>query len=284
MLKKLFFVCITSICAVTSVSAQINYSTVLNGEFGIGVGAAHYFGDLNNTMTVDRPKMAASIFFRKNFGNYIALRAEGTFAQLGYSDIHSKNEFQQIRNLSFNANIFEFSVAGDFNFFRFIPGTKDYNFTPYVTLGLGAMSYNPYAYLNNEKYFLRDLGTEGQNSDLYPDRKPYGSMAMTIPFGVGIKYNVTPGMNVFFELKHRFTSTDYLDDVSLTYAGEDAFPLLPNGEFSPAFLLQDRSYEVKGANVGVAGMQRGISKAKDMFITAQIGVTFNITSYRCPTP
>jgi hypothetical protein len=38
------------------------------------------------------------------------------------------------------------------------------------------------------------------------------------------------------------TNTDYLDDVSGLYA-PDAFPPLPDGSPSPAFLLQDRSYE-----------------------------------------
>ena len=86
------------------------------------VGAGHYFGDLNTKAHLNRPKIAASILFRKQFGNYIALRVQGTYASLGYSDIYSDNEVQKIRNLSFNTNIFELALMGDFNFFRFVPG------------------------------------------------------------------------------------------------------------------------------------------------------------------
>lgn len=268
-----------------SAQAQFDQSTVLNGEFGVSVGAAHYFGDLNTRAGLNRPKLAASLLFRKQFGSYIAVRVQGTFAQLGYSDIYSKNEVQKTRNLSFNTNIFELGVLGDFNFFRFIPGQKGYTFTPYVSLGAGFFTYDPYAYLNNEKFYLRPLGTEGQGSTDYPGHKPYGTMTYSIPLGVGVKYNIAPKINLTFEVMHRFTGTDYLDDVSTTYVGEDNsnFTPLPNGDPSPAFLLQDRSNEVTTVPIGIAGRQRGNSSRKDQFITAQIGITFNLTSYRCPT-
>src|SRR5687767_8730329 len=162
-------------------------AVVQEGEFGIGVGAGHYFGDLNTRAHVNRPKIAATAFFRKNFGNYIAVRVGASFARLGYSDIYNDhNEYMQRRNLSFNSNVWELALQGDFNFFRFMPGEPGYDFTPYITLGVGVFSYDPFAYLRGEKIFLRPIGTEGQG--LLPDRKQYSSMGISIPFGAGIKY------------------------------------------------------------------------------------------------
>lgn len=267
-----FFFCITA-----GVFAQ-DYSTVQQGEVGISFGAAHYFGDLNNRGDVSRPKPTVGVFFRKQFGNYIGVRLAGRFAQLGYSDQYSKNEFQKLRNLSFNTNIFEVALQGDFNFFKFIPGDGVHNFTPYVTLGVGFFTYDPYAYLNDEKYYLRPLGTEGQN---VPElgKKPYGNSTYSIPFGAGIKYALTDKFNISVEAAHRFTGTDYLDDVSGTYAGIENFELN-----SPAALLQDRSYEIDKANIlGVKGRQRGFAKQKDQFLILEVGISFNISSYRCPT-
>lgn len=256
---------------------------VQEGEFGIGVGAGHYFGDLNTRARLNRPKIAAGIFFRKNFGNYIAARVDADFAQLGYSDIYNtQNEFEHERNLSFNTNVWELSLRGDFNFFRFLPGDPDFSFTPYITLGVGVFSYDPYAYLNGQKYFLRPLGTEGQGSSLYPDRKPYGSMAVSIPVGVGVKYAINYRFNVGLEVTHRFTTTDYLDDVSKTYVDPAVFPPLPGGIPSPAFLLHDRSYEY-GTPIGIKGRQRGIDTNKDQFVTAMIYFSFNLQSYKCPS-
>lgn len=257
-------------------------ATVYEGEFGITLGAAHYFGDLNNSTALNRPKMAVGAFFRKQFGGYIGVRVGAHFAQLGYSDIHSDNEFQRRRNLSFNTNIFELALQGDFNFFRFEPGNPDYAFTPYVTLGVGLFNFDPYAYLDGQKHFLRPLGTEGQGSSLYPERQAYSNVAICFPIGMGIKYNLRNNINLSFEISHRFTGTDYLDDVSTTYAGPDAFPAQPNGQPSIAFLLQDRSYET-GTPIGEAGRQRGFSSQRDRFIFAEVGLSIAITSYRCPT-
>ncbi len=256
---------------------------VQEGEFGIGLGATHYFGDLNTRARLNRPKMAATVFFRKNFSNYISARLGASFARIGYSDIYnSDNEYMYRRNLSFNSNVWELALQGDFNFFRFMPGEPGFNFTPYITLGVGAFSHDPFAYLGQEKIFLRPLGTEGQGSTQYPDRKQYSTMGISIPFGAGIKYSINERFNIGIEVLHRYTNTDYLDDVSKTYVSSSVFP--PNADNSPsqAFLLSDRSYEV-GEPIGIPGRQRGNSKQKDQFLTAMIHFTFNLQSYKCPT-
>lgn len=276
-MKKLLIVLFISMPV--ALLAQTGYEQ--EGEFGASIGAAHYFGDLNTRAGLNRPKLAAGLFFRKNFGNYVALRVGANFAQLGYSDVYSENEVQKRRNLSFNANVWEVALQGDFNFYRFMPGEPDFRFTPYTTLGVGVFNYDPYAYLGKEKHFLRPLGTEGQGDTSYPDRKPYSSMAVSIPFGVGVKYAVNERINVGFEVVHRFTNTDYLDDVSTTYADPAIFPPNPDGSPSPAFLLQDRSYET-GQPIGSKGVQRGNSKQKDQFATAVFFLSFNLQSYKCP--
>ena len=258
-------------------------SVVQEGEFGFNIGAGHYFGDLNTRAKINRPKLAAGMFFRKNFGNYIAMRLAANFAQLGYSDTYNThNEVMRRRNLSFNTNVWELGLQGDFNFFRFMPGEPDFSFTPYLTLGVSAFSYDPYAYLKDEKYNLRELGTEGQGSAEYPDRKPYGTMALAIPFGMGVKYAVNDRINIGFEIVHRFTKTDYLDDVSRTYASATSFPPNPDGSPSVAFLLQDRSYDT-GTPIGGKGIQRGNSQNKDQFATAVFTISLNLQSYKCPS-
>lgn len=269
----LFFIFIT-----LGASAQQNYEYVQKGEFGITIGAAHYFGDLNTRAAINRPKPALGAFFRKQFGNYVGLRISAHYAQVGYSDTYSKNDYQKTRNLSFNSNIWELALQGDFNFFKFIPTDPDYAFTPYITLGVGVFTYDPYAFLNGKKEFLRPLGTEGQLIG-YNGRKPYNTLAVCIPLGVGVKYNISEKINISFEVAHRFTTTDYLDDVSTTFIGANKF-----ASQSTAGLLQDRSYEIDPSNViGVEGRQRGWSKQKDQYIIAEIGFTYNLSSYKCPT-
>ncbi len=287
MFKKLLFI-LCLLLTTASLRAQLYESFVQEGEFGLAVGTAQYFGDLNTRAAINTPKLSAGAFFRKQISNYIGVKVAANYARLGYSDVYAKNETQKRRNLSFNTNIWEFAVSGDFNFFKFMPGVEGYNYTPYVSLGVGVFSYDPFAYLDGKKYFLRPLGTEGQGSAAYPNRKQYGTMALCIPLSFGFKYSINESTNVFAEIGYRFTNTDYIDDVSTTYAGQEAFIIpstgtvnLPDGSVNPAYLLQDRSYEY-GSAIGVKDRQRGNSSQKDGYAIFQVGVSFNITSYRCP--
>ena len=270
-------------------NAQSYFGEQRQGEFGLAVGAAQYFGDLNTRANINRPKFSAGAFYLKQFNDYIGLKLGVNYAFLGYSDIYSKNETQRRRNLSFNTNVWEVALSGQFNFFHYMPGVEGYNFTPYVSIGIGAFSYDPYAYLQGVKYYLRPLGTEGQNSSLYPDKKPYGTVAACFPLAVGFKFGINENINAFAEVGYRFTTTDYLDDVSGTYVGDQPFYYAGtnsvvgvDGTVNPAYLLSDRSYET-GDRIGIKGRQRGNSQQNDAYAIAQVGVSFNLTSYKCPT-
>ncbi|MCW3462118.1 type IX secretion system protein PorG [Chitinophaga nivalis] len=250
------------------------------GELGFSVGAAQYFGDLNTRGALNTLKPAVGIYYRKYMNDYVGIRAHGRFMQLGYSDTYNKNEFQKRRNLSFNTNLWELALQGDFSFFRFEPGSLDYRFSPYLTGGASIFTFNPYTYLDGQKYYLQPMRTEGQGTALYPERKPYGKVAYAWVIGGGFKYNLSKTMNIGLEALYRFTQTDYLDDVSTTYAGIAAFPPLPNGQPTVAARLQDRS-GATGTPLGVAGRQRGNSRDKDQYITIELTISFLFTAYRC---
>ncbi len=275
-MKKLFVILV--IAFTFNLNANAQNEIIQEGEYGLTVGVAHYFGDLNNRSAINRPKIALGAFFRKQYGNYTSLRLTAHYAQLGYSDKYSENDYQRRRNLSFNTNIFELALRGDFNFFKFIPTDPLHSFTPYATIGVGVFGYDPYAYYKGEKVYLRPLNTEGET--FYQGRKAYGTMAICIPIGFGVKYAVTDKVNISFEISHRFTTTDYIDDVSKTYVGIDKFS--SSGTSSIAAVLQDRSFET-GAPIGIEGRQRGFSKQKDQYAIAEFGISFNIMSYRCPS-
>jgi hypothetical protein len=260
--------------------ARAQYESFIHtGEIGISLGGASYFGDLNTNGDVTHSKLAFGAFYRKQFGDYVALRLGGQYARVGYSDIYSKNDYQHTRNLSFNSDIWEGTLQGDFNFFRFNPVDPYYRFTPYLTFGVGAFHYDPYAYLNGQKYYLRPLHTEGEG--VIPGRKEYSTIAICFPVGMGVKLALNENINLGLEVLYRFTTTDYLDDVSTTYAGAAAFPPQVNGQPSAAYLLQDRSY-VYGTPIGIAGRQRGYSGQKDSYATASLTLSFNLDAYRCP--
>ncbi|HRP89942.1 MAG TPA: DUF6089 family protein [Edaphocola sp.] len=250
-------------------------------EYGIMAGAAQYFGDLNPEYGFKTVRPATGVFYRYYFNPYISTRVNLGYVQLAGKDSDFNNPFQKIRNLSFKNNIIEASVLGEFNFFYFMTGDKYRRLTPYMVFGLGAIYSDPFVDYNGRKEYLRPLHTEGQNLSAFKDRK-YNKINMIMPFGAGVKYWLRPGINFGLELVHRFAFTDYLDDVSQTYVGEQHF-LLPNGMATKASILQDRSTPVNGNKFGIAGRQRGDNATIDQYLMIQFGVSFQLKSYHCPS-
>ncbi len=253
------------------------YST---SEYGVSLGASQYFGDLNDNYGINTITPAIGGFVRYHLNPYISLKGVANLTRVGYDDKFSGNDYNKRRNLNFKSNILEACVQAEFNFFRFFTGEHGNRWTPYLTGGVGVFYYNPYTELNGRNYDLRPLGTEGQNAG-FSDRK-YGKFSMCFPIGVGVKYWLTPGINLGVELADRLTLTDYIDDVSNTYVGADLFPTDPQNP-NPAFILQDRSILIDGSEpLGRAGKQRGNSSTKDQYMMLLIHLSFQLKVYKCP--
>ncbi len=278
MMKRILIAAL-ALAGSTMAKAQLAYNS---WEFGISAGASQYFGDLNPELRVNYINGAGGITAKYNFSHYIGLRGSLHYTKLGAQDSKSSNAYEKKRNLSFYSNIIEGAVQAEFNFFRFATGDKEHRWTPYLTGGIGIFSYNPYTFLDGKKYDLRELGTEGQNFAGYSDRK-YKNTAVCFPIGAGFKYWLRPGLNLGFEISHRLTRTDYIDDVSHTFIGRDKFN--PNGsdKDKAAYLLQDRSYEVSDKLLGTPGKQRGNSNSYDQYLMMEFTLTWTLKSYVCPS-
>lgn len=250
-------------------------------EYGVMAGGSQYFGDLNDKYGFGFIRPAAGVFLRQHLNPYISVRANAVYTRVGYDDKLSSNPYNRMRNLNFRSNIVEGSVQAEFNFFRFATGEEGHRFTPYLTGGIGVFYYNPYTFYNGSKYYLRNIGTEGQKAG-YDDRK-YGTTAVCFPIGAGVKYWMRPGVNLGFEIANRLTTADYIDDVSTTYVGSGVFPTDPQYP-NPAYVLQDRSVELDPAQpLGRTGKQRGNASTKDQYLTFMITLSFQFKVYRCPS-
>ncbi len=278
--KKIYLLLIVM---ATIVSTRcVSQNIYKQGEYGFGVGSATYFGDLNQGKTLGSSKYAVSAFLKHNYNPYIAVKLGFSHALLNGNDKLSKNSFNKTRNLDFTSMVWAVDFQTEFNFLNYSLGDFENRFSPYISLGIGAFHYNPYAFYKNQKYYLRPIGTEGQNFPQYADRK-YSSIALSVPVGIGIKYWMSKGLTAFAEITNKFTSTDYLDDVSTTYIGTENWasgtPLVPFDE--PAYNLQDRSVS-QGTPIGIKGRQRGIGSTNDQYITAVIGLSIRFQEYVCP--
>jgi hypothetical protein len=277
-MKKLFGLLLLLFPLVSD--AQIFYR---RSEFGMGLGSATYFGDLNTQLGIQNTLYSGSFFYKFNFTPYIAMKLGTTYTKLSGDDKLSANIYEQTRNLNFKSDLGEACVMFDFHFFKYKIHDYDHRITPYVTLGLGIFWHNPYTTYNEKRFNLRPLGTEGQGYPQYADRR-YKKYAFSLPIGAGVKIWVKRGITMNLEVINRSTTTDYIDDVSTTYVGVDKFTdPVPTPYPSVSSVLQDRSVEISDTRFGIPGKQRGVSTTKDQFLTAQIGFSFRLPTYKCPS-
>lgn len=245
-------------------------------EVGFFFGTSYYLGDLNPMAHFAMSRIGVGGLYRYNINQNVSLRVNAYWANVEGND--AVMQYNTNRNLQFRSNIVELSVQGEVNFLYFTPGDMDTPSTPYIFGGAGVFRFNPQAEINGQWFNLKQLNTEGQGSELYPDRKPYSLTSLNILFGIGYKFNITRQFAGAFEWGLRRTGTDYLDDVSTSYPDESVF-----NNNTIALELYDRSLENRGSN---AGFQRGNPNTNDWYSFAGIVLTIRIKDFskeRCPT-
>ncbi len=244
-----------------------------NWHVNIFGGFSNYSGDLQNKpFTLDQSFFAFGASAQYDLTPHFSLLSGFNIGHIGAADRFNKPELQ-IRNLSFQTQIFEWNVMAEYN----LLDLSEKRFTPYVFAGLAIFHFDPYAIdtLGN-KIFLRPLSTEGEGLSAYPDRKPYSSCsARAIPFGGGIKLRVTNNVTIAYEISFRKLFTDYLDDVSSTYV-DQATLLAARG--AKAVEMAYRGGEIKGGSTAypAGGTQRGGVKQQDLYYFTGIRISIGI--------
>lgn len=238
-------------------------------------GTANYNGDLQSKpITFQQAKYSVGLWASYDISPYIMLRGGLHFAKVSAEDRFQTNPQNQLRNLSFQTNIFELHGGAEYHFL----GMTDRVFSPYVFGALAAFHYNPYAFdRNGDKVFLKPLSTEGQGLAGYPDRQPYSLTQFTVPLGVGVRMVLTDRIDVGVEFGYRKTFTDYMDDVSRSYV-DQAVLLASRGP--KAVEMAFRTPELAGHNTDpypVDLEKRGGSEYKDNYYFLGLTLTYRIT-------
>lgn len=248
-------------------------------ELGAAGGATLYHGDLAPDFSMQAPGMAINAFARRNLDSRVSLRMGLAFGTISANDANSTNAWQKARNLSFQSEIFEGSVALEFNFLPYHhnsrkrgPGT----FTPYMVLGAGVFRFAPRARYQDGFYPLQPLGTEGQEPG-----SEYNLIQGNIIIGGGFKIDIGDYVSLNIEGATRILFTDYLDDVSGTYANKRVIAGNRGSLGTVAAALSDRSGEI-GQNMGIEGRQRGDANTNDGYTMFSVGIHYTIYTLRCP--
>lgn len=274
MFRRRFF--LFALLAFLAFGAQAQ-SLLSRWDLGISGGGMNYLGDLNNQSMFGKVNLAGELFIRYALNDRWNIRISGAYGHLqgGNPDVINR------RNLSFKSYLWEGQMRVEFNFVSFQTGGKGFKTTPFIFGGLGLFFFNPTAqYLdpatgNNIWVDLQPLGTEGQGSLQYPDRKPYQRNALMMPFGLGVKMQLGAHAALTAEYGFRKTWTDYIDDVSMTYVGADVLRST-NSNPDMAIALADRSFEVEPGYMNAPGIKRGDQSLNDWYAYFNIAISLDM--------
>lgn len=303
--RTLVLICVLLASSLSSFSQSI---TAGNGKFeiGVGLGPLFFLGDLggnrgigrNNLKDVNMPltRMAKGLFVNIYPTEWLGFRVAVNQGVLeGYDNIikdkGGDEYFRKKRNLQFQSNMVEAYAAIELYPTVFIEKYDGLlgKFRPYGLAGAGMFKFNPkgqYFDPNGSSRWveLKPLRTEGQG--LIPGKEEYQLSSLEIPLGVGFKYYFKENKYVGFEVVHRKSFTDYVDDVSTNYVDAAIFQQL-SPELRPmANQLYFREGFVPGASstsrVPVVGEQRGDPKDNDSFFSSIIRFGWRLNDKNSP--
>ena len=240
----------------------------------IYAGISGYNGDLQGKrLSFNNAGPAVGLGLSYNITPQLAVRGVASYLKVSGSDASNSTSKTDLnfRNLSFKSSVWEAQLALEYTFLDL----EERYISPYAFAGIAAFHFNPYAKdAAGTKVYLRSLATEGQGLSQYPEKKLYKNNQFAIPFGGGFKVTLGSRTQLGIELGLRKLFTDYLDDVSGTYA-DSSILAAARGPQAAAFAF--RGGEVNpDALYPAEGSVRGNSKNKDWYYTTGIKLCYKL--------
>ena len=277
MAKKLLLI-LTGVCFAPLFSlAQV-------WEVGAMLGASTYSGELTpGLIDTKQIHFDGGVLVRYCVNRYFTIKGNVFDGTISGDDQDATSPKNRQRNLNFRSNILDVGINGEINLTGFESNTRyfktQYKTSPYIFAGLSVFHFDPegYDHVTNQWVRLQPLGTEGQGTPRYNNRTKYDLTEISIPFGLGIKHNLSEHWNLGFEFGWRKTFTDYLDDVSNTYIPNDYL-----SHFSGA-LAARMAIGNSPANAAYGdNMLRGNPQTNDWYMIGGVTITYIILPPYCP--
>ncbi|GAB4238436.1 MAG: hypothetical protein Tsb0034_14050 [Ekhidna sp.] len=159
-------------------------------EFGGGIGATNYSGDLVRGYDIGTTSIGGTAFYRMNFSEILTVRLGLTIGKLQGAETPI-DAFAVERDQSFSTTVFEISSVFEYHFLDFKTEGAPVNYSPYIFGGIGFLNF-------------RDAPANEDVSKIQP----------VIPMGVGFKYLIQKKYTIGLEFGARKTFFDYLDGIS----------------------------------------------------------------------
>lgn len=258
----------------------------------VHLGASNFLGDLGGSKDIGsyglkdldiqstRGILGAGYSYR--FMERVNVKTNLYFGFIGGDDSWTPQINRNVRNLHFRSILLE--LSGQAEVYLTLQNTgKNWGrkrnnrmpVTTYLFAGIGGVYTDPKGkYLDGKWYSLQPLHTEGQG--LVETRTPYSRFALTIPYGIGVKYDINRKYSLGFEYGLRWTNTDYMDDVSTTYADPNAIQAR-YGAVAAYFSNPADITDGATAYQTAPGQQRGNPMNNDTYMFANFTLYINLS-------
>lgn len=175
-------------------------------DIGIFGGGGTYFGDMTKVDFQKSVNPAYGAFLRYNFNPRYSLRFNVLNGTIG-----AEGQYDEV-NWPFSKNVMDISLLFEFNYLKYIVGDKTTPWSTFLFGGIGVQMYD-YEFRHDELIPLVDPTYFNSGSVISP----------TIPFGLGVKYNLSRKWGIGLEGGLRKSLSDKLDDLDdpLSFINED---------------------------------------------------------------
>jgi hypothetical protein len=293
---------------ISSFRSNAQSITTGNGKFelGLGLGPSFFLGDLGGTRGTGKTfvkdvnfpftKLMKGLHANYYPTEWLGIRIAANLGSLEANDsiikTNGKDELERKkRNLHFKSALAEGYIALEVYptvFFENYDGLT-HKLRPYGLIGFGIFHFNPkaqYIQPNGDRVWveLRPLRLEGQGMNEYPTRKPYSLWQQEIPMGIGFKYYLNETMFLGFEILHRKTFTDYIDDVSTKYIDPYYFGVYLNptqAQMARQLMYREQFYN-PNVNRPYINYQRGDPKENDAFFSGLLRFGWRLNGANSP--
>jgi len=248
------------------------------GDFGGGSkGAAHFLG--LRDIDIQGTRFNVGLGYEYRVWERLSIRTSLSYAQLYGSDEFTDNLIRHNRNLHFKSNVWGGDLDLKFflvkespyrvNYFSGFPFTwsylrqLSYFFNLYTITGAGLISFKPKTFYNNNWVELQKLSTEKNINN--------NTIANSYNLGLGLGSRIRH-FKFTVEITNKYTSTDYLDDVSGNYYNND---LLRQEYGDLTADLSDRRIDKT-----IGGTERGNSAYNDSYFFINFVFQYKIPRYK----
>lgn len=160
-------------------------------EFGGGIGALNYSGDLVRGYNLSTVSTATTAHYRMNFNHELSVKWTGVFGNI-QSQESPIDAFAQQRGYSYSMRVGEVSAVIEYHFLDYKHEHSRIKWSPYAFGGFG---------------FARVLRADERRED-------FNRTQAVVPFGIGFKQLLGKRFSIDAEMGFRRTFFDWLDNTS----------------------------------------------------------------------